>query len=118
MKEYRTNNANDTENNITKQNKTSKKIDESKDWVYDAEYLKNKEEKKVSSEYTNDIDITTAQIKAPYINVNSDEIKKVNQEIDEFEPDEYYKAKEKYKDYNFEIINIELNDANLDKYVK
>lgn len=40
------------------------------------------------------------------------------EEIDAFEPEEYEKAKEKYKNYNFVSIDIEVNDANLDKYVK
>lgn len=101
------NNANNTENNITKQNKTSKKIDESKDWVYDAEYLKSKEEKKVSSEYTNDIDITTAQIKAPYINVNSDEVKKVNQEIEKLAIEQYNLFGKKDGEYTYYTTSMD-----------
>lgn len=39
-------------------------------------------------------------------------------EIDSFEPEESEQAKEKYKNYNFVEINIELTSANIDKYVK
>ena len=39
-------------------------------------------------------------------------------EIDSFEPEEREQAKEKYKNYNFVEINIELTSANIDKYIK
>ena len=61
-------------------NKTSKKVDESKPWVYDAEYMKDKEEKeKTSSE--NKTYKASEEIKLPYININSEDAKKVNEEI-------------------------------------
>ena len=73
--------TNNTENNNVIQNKTSKKIDESKPWVYDADYGDGKENKKISPEYSNDIYSTKDKLKVPYININSEYANKLNSEI-------------------------------------
>lgn len=70
-----------TENNTTEQSKASKKIDESKPWVYDANYGDGKEDKKISPEHSNDIYSTMNKLKVPYINVNSEYAKNLNSEI-------------------------------------
>lgn len=81
------NNSNtDNENKTTEQ---SKKIDDSKPWVYDAEYLKNKEEKKINLDYSNETYSAISKLKIPYINVNSDEAKKANQEIEKIATEQY-----------------------------
>ena len=63
------------------ENKTGKKIDESKDWVYDAEYLKDKKEIVKTNKDNNLTFKSTNEITLPYININSDDAKKVNEEI-------------------------------------
>ena len=70
-----------TQNNTIEQSKASKKIDESKPWIYDADYGVGKEEKRISPEYSNDIYSTMNKLKVPYINVNSEYAKNLNSEI-------------------------------------
>lgn len=68
-------NKTETPENKQEQTKTSKKIDESKPWVYDAEYGKDKTVKKVES-FSSDKYLTV-----PYININSEDANKANDEI-------------------------------------
>lgn len=63
------------------ENKTSKKIDENKPWVYDADYIKDKEDKTKTSNLTTSSFKASEEIKLPYININSDDAKKINDEI-------------------------------------
>lgn len=80
------------ENKVTNKEdeKESKKIDESKDWVYDAEY--KKENKKIyqdsakTEEYASNSD---KDLVVPYINIDSDYAKKINDNIKALY-DEYY----------------------------
>ena len=55
--------------------KTSRKIDESKDWVYDADYLNGRTDK------TRENYKASRDLIAPFININSDDAKKANEEI-------------------------------------
>lgn len=73
------NNNTSVENNTVEQNKTGKKIDESKSWVYNM----NIEEKEFEYEYEEGRDTYKASenFKVPYININSEDAKKVNEEI-------------------------------------
>ena len=79
------NNQTQENNNQNKENKeevkTGKKLDESKPWVYDAEYGNGKEEKKLKPEYSDEVYSTIDMIKIPYININSDDAKYVNDEL-------------------------------------
>lgn len=54
----------------------SKKIDETKPWVYDADYGKDKENKIVDDYYNFSKDVIV-----PYININSKDAEKINNEI-------------------------------------
>jgi len=63
------------------ENKASKKVDESKPWVYDADYLKEKEEKIKNNEDKTLTFKSSEEIKMPYININSDDAKIVNEEL-------------------------------------
>ena len=71
------------EDKITNQeNKDSKKIDESKPWVYDAEYLKeNKKIYQDSAKTEEDADNSEKDLVVPYININSDAAKRANEQI-------------------------------------
>ena len=60
---------------------TSKKIDETKPWVYDADYLGEREDKQRTNQYTGEIYKVSKNLVAPYININSEYAKKVNEEI-------------------------------------
>ena len=57
------------------ENKSSKKVDESKAWVYDADYGKEKDNKTID-----DIN-SSSELKVPFININSEDAKKANEEI-------------------------------------
>ena len=97
-------------------NKTSKKIDESKDWVYDADYLK--ENKKFyrdsakTEEYANNSD---KDLVVPYININSDYAKKINEKIKALYDDCY----EKYgkEELNAEFKTYYSDVLKYDKYI-
>ncbi|MBR2786650.1 MAG: hypothetical protein IKD76_04055 [Clostridia bacterium] len=66
-------------NEKKEENKSSKKVDESKEWVYDADYVSQKAEKTRTS---GDVTFrTTEQIKLPYLNINSEDAKRVNEEL-------------------------------------
>ena len=78
-------NATETQENKQEQTKSSKKIDESKPWVYDAEYGKDKAVKKVES-FSSDKDLTV-----PYININSEDANKANDEIKNIYEETYSK---------------------------
>lgn len=58
-----------------KEDKVGKKIDESKDWVYDADYGKDKENKII------DNDCKSENLKVPFININSADAEKANNDI-------------------------------------
>ena len=63
---------NNKEEVVKEEENTSKKIDETKPWVYDADYSKDKENKIVE-----DYDFNK-DVKVPYININSKDAEKVN----------------------------------------
>ena len=96
-----------TQNNTTEQIKVGKKIDESKPWVYDAEYLKNKEEKKISIDYSNETFSTLSNLKIPYINVDSEEAKKANQEIENIAIEQYNKFGKQDGEITYYITSID-----------
>ena len=74
---------NSQENFEKKEEKTSKKIDETKDWVYDAEYGKDKKNKSI------DIYESDKNLIVPFININSDDGNKVNKEIEKLYNEAY-----------------------------
>ena len=103
-------NKNETKpNNTIEQTKTSKKIDESKPWVYDAEYRKNKTVKKIDTTNNSDKDLVV-----PYININSTAGKKANTEIEKL----YNEIYEKYATdinesaKNFSRLNYKFYENN------
>lgn len=75
------------------ENKASKKIDESKPWVYDADYLKENKKIYQDSAKTEKYAVNSDKdLVVPYININSDDAKKVNETIKAL----YEKYYEKY----------------------
>ena len=76
-------NKNETKpNNTIEQTKTSKKIDESKPWVYDANYANEKESKVIGKSDDGYYDETTKEsLKMPFININSNDAETVNASI-------------------------------------
>lgn len=99
---------NNKEEVVKEEENTSKKLDETKPWVYDAEYGKNYSEKRVEPEYTYDVYASTNKLKAPYININSEDANKANSEIKKIY-EEYYAmfGKNAGSDYLFYIPNME-----------
>lgn len=79
-----TENSTKTQENTQEQTTTSKKIDESRDWVYEADYLKEKEEKIKTSKENNLTVKSSEEIKLPYININSEDARIANKEIEVF----------------------------------
>lgn len=76
---------NNTEEIIKTEDKNvNKKLDETKSWVYDAEY--NKENKIVDNKYNFNNDVVV-----PYININSKDAEKVNSEIKNIYEEAYLK---------------------------
>ena len=101
------------------ENKTSKKIDESKPWVYDAEYMK--ENKKIYSDSKKTEEYacnSNKDLVVPYININSDNAKKINEKIKELY-DEYYEkyGKEKTTPYSGEFKTYYHYELKYDKYI-
>ena len=80
-----------------------KKVDESKPWVYDAEYLKKYTEKEFS---TLDNYKTSECLKIPYINIDSEDAEKANKEIKEISDKLYEKFGEKYGDDIYYITRM------------
>ena len=80
-----------------KEEKTSKKIDESKDWVYDAEYVKDKENKVVDGYYN-----SNKELVVPYININSKDAEEANKQIEAIFEEIY----SKYGEKNSEKVRI------------
>lgn len=76
------NNNNNNANSTETQTKTSKKVDESKDWVYDAEYGNNKPVKTTNSWNSNEVLSSKEDLVVPYININSEAGKNANREIE------------------------------------
>lgn len=66
---------------LVKKEDISKKIDETKPLVYDADYLGEREDKQRTNQYTGEIYKVSKNLVAPYININSEYAKKVNEEI-------------------------------------
>lgn len=102
-------NENKTEQSVENkvENNTSKKIDESKDWVYDADYLGNRENKKLTMGYVGKSYTAKDNLVVPYININSDAAQKANEEIKALY-EEYYKS------FGTELV---LSDGSIDKQV-
>ena len=88
----------DSSQNTQQENKTSKKIDESKPWVYDAEYGKDKKNKVVENFYN-----SNEELIVPYININSEDAEKANSEIKKLY-EEIYSSFGSKNSYNAEII--------------
>ena len=76
---------NNKEEVVKEEENTSKKLDETKPWVYDADYGKDKAVKKVES-FSSDKDLTV-----PYININSEDANKANDEIKNIYEETYSK---------------------------
>ncbi len=72
---------NNKEEVVKEEENTSKKIDETKPWVYDADYLGERKDKQRTNQYTGEIYRVSKNLVAPYININSEYAKKVNEEI-------------------------------------
>jgi len=85
-------------------NKTSKKIDESKDWVYDADYLKENKKIYQDSAKTEEYAVNSNKdLIVPYININLEYAKTVNENIKALYDDYYSKYGTEYKNpYNKE----------------
>lgn len=71
---------NSTEQNNTTDTKTTQKIDESRPWVYDADYGYNKPAKTITNNLGT-VYNSTDELIVPYINVNSEYAKSVNEEL-------------------------------------
>ena len=65
---------------VVKEENTSKKLDETKPWVYDADYNKDKEVKTVNND-EGTVWKSSDTLKYPYVNINSKYAEKVNNEI-------------------------------------
>ena len=101
------------------ENKAGKKVDESKPWVYDADYMK--ENKKIYSDSKKTEEYACNSNKdliVPYININSDDAKKINEKIRVLY-DEYYEkyGKEKATSYSSEYKVYYHYNLEYDKYV-
>ena len=101
--------------------KVSKKIDESKDWVYDAEYLKENKKIYQDSAKTEEYAVNSDKdLVVPYININSEYAKTVNENIKKLYDDYYSKYgtefttpySNEYKCYNHYQLKYEkyIND--------
>ncbi len=90
----------------------AKKIDESKDYVYDAKYYENEGNK--SYETPSGEKIELKDINMPYININSEDAKKANNEIKEIYDKMAKLFKEEYEDtktwYNIASYETYTND--------
>ena len=75
------NSVNTSENSEKEEIKTGKKLDENKPWVYDADYGKDNEEKKLKPLYSNEIYSSIDMIRIPYININSKDAIALNNEL-------------------------------------
>lgn len=95
--------------------KVSKKIDESKPWVYDADYCTKNENKKSYALYTEEVYNSKDDLKVPFINVNSDYAKKANEDIKanyekiyelygKEQGKQWYRGEMQYKSYDTENI--------------
>lgn len=100
-------------------NKTSKKIDESKDWVYDADYLKENKKIYQDSAKTEEYAVNSNKdLIVPYININSEYAKTVNENIKALYDDYYSKYGTEYKNpYNKESKEYNHYVLEYDKYV-
>ena len=67
----------DNTSNSTNTNSLVSKLDDTKDWVYDAEYTKNVTEDSYSTYYAKDIVVPYININSSYSNTANSEIKKV-----------------------------------------
>ena len=107
-----TSSNNSTEQNNTIETKTTQKIDESKPWVYDADYGKDNEEKKLKPQYSNEVYSTIDMLRIPYININSDDAKNVNNELKNLY-DELYNAFGKNGETVMESSYTVYNNSNI-----
>ena len=71
---------NNKEEVVKEEENTSKKLDETKPWVYDADYNKDKEVKTVNND-EGTVWKSSDTLKYPYVNINSKYAEKVNSEI-------------------------------------
>ena len=92
-------------------NENSKKLDESKDYVYDAEYYGKDGNKSYTTPY--DEKFALKDINVPYININSEDAKKVNKEIKELYDELAELFEEEYEDaktwYNIASYEVYTN---------
>lgn len=116
-------------NNTVEESKTSKKIDESKDWVYNAEYIKENKKVYTDSAKTEKYAVNSNDdLIVPYININSEYAQTVNENIKTIYDNCYSKyGSEKitsysdtHKSYYHYILNYEthLNNNILSVIVK
>ncbi len=63
------------------ENKAGKKVDANKEWVYDADYISKKKDIVKTSDTYHITVKASEEIKLPYININSNDANKVNEEI-------------------------------------
>jgi hypothetical protein len=104
------------ENKSTEQTKISKKIDESKPWVYDAEYGKDKTVKTIESKV--DSTVTTwssdTDLVVPYLNINSEAGKNANKEIEKLYNENYekYASKNSYSAQNICTLKYKFYENN------
>ena len=78
-----------TQNNTIEQSKASKKIDESKPWVYDADYGKDKAVKTIEP-WNNEVNPNSKDdLVVPYININSAAGENANKKIKELYEEMY-----------------------------
>lgn len=118
-----TNNGNENTTEQSVENKveksTSKKIDESKDWVYDAEYGNNKTVKTIESSNSEANPNSKEDLVVPYININSDDAKRVNEEIKNLYNKKYEEygtmiCRLNYKYYiNDKILSVIVEEGNV-----
>ncbi len=80
LSQINTTSTNTIDINTTKNNSTSK-IDETKDWVYDAEYERNVNAESFKLTDLVDEEYFVKDIVVPYININSDDARSANNEI-------------------------------------
>ena len=101
------------------ENKTCKKIDESKDWVYDAEYLKENKKIYQDSAKTEEYAVNTDKdLVVPFININSEAAKTVNENIKALYEEYYAKYGTVSKSYSdMEYTVYEHYELDYEKYI-
>ena len=84
--------------------KQKRKINENKPWVYNADYLNGREDKKKDERYQFSRDVTV-----PFININSDDAKVANEEIARLYEELYNEYASDGLTYNYQTKQDERN---------